>query len=249
MKKLFPLALMLCASAAMAQVTSLSSLNDQSGVVPSVKIRNVPLGSGIPNALVQNDTFGTATSLGNGVYQVPGYLPYYPTAATIWPRVVQVRCNAGGECDGYSITPALGRGEYLYVQPVMVPTVQVPAAKAEDFTLSADALFDFDKATLKSGATAQLDDLVSKLKARQGSHVTVIGYTDQIGSDQYNQRLSQRRADTVGSYLASKGVPNQAQGYGERDPLVKNCPGGKSKAAIACMAPNRRVEVQVAAVN
>jgi hypothetical protein len=117
MKKL--LALMLCAIAgsAMAQ-TSLSTWNDQSSTAAGVKVRNVPLGSGAPS---NDDTvkFTAATSLGNGLYQAPGYLPYYPTAAALWPRVVQVSCTADGVCDGYTITPSIGRGEYVYIQPVI----------------------------------------------------------------------------------------------------------------------------------
>lgn len=55
-----------------------------------------------------------------GIYHVPGYLPGHPTAATIWPRVVEVKCKKG-LCDGPQWTPALGRGEYLYVQAVHEP--------------------------------------------------------------------------------------------------------------------------------
>jgi hypothetical protein len=117
MKKL--LALMLCAVAgsAMAQ-TSLSTWNDQTSTAAGVKVRNVPLGSGAPS---NDDTvkFTAATSLGNGLYQAPGYLPYYPTAAALWPRVVQVSCTADGVCDGYTITPSIGRGEYVYIQPII----------------------------------------------------------------------------------------------------------------------------------
>jgi OmpA-OmpF porin, OOP family len=250
MKKLLPLMLLVCAGAAMAQATDLKALNDQTGLVPSFKIRNVPFGSGTPSIASLNDqSFSNANSLGNGMYQVPGFMPYYPTAATIWPRVVQVRCSADGVCDGYSITPALGRGEYLYVQPVVVAAPVVPVQK---FTIGADALFDFDRATLKSGGKDKLDDLAAKLKSEGTSaDIAIVGYTDTIGSDTYNDRLSLRRAQAVRSYLIGKGLPSShitANGQGKRNPVVTGCPSGKSKAAQACQAPNRRVEIQVTGI-
>lgn len=58
-------------------------------------------------------------------YSVPQYLPYYPTSAPIWPRVVEVQCDETKsgtlQCDGYNWTPAMGRGEYLFVVPKIRP--------------------------------------------------------------------------------------------------------------------------------
>ena len=53
-----------------------------------------------------------------GVWHVPQYMPGFPTAATIWPRVVDVRCAEDNACTGYLITPAMGRGEYLFFRPI-----------------------------------------------------------------------------------------------------------------------------------
>jgi outer membrane protein OmpA-like peptidoglycan-associated protein len=247
MKKLLPLLLLVCASAVMAQATDLKALNDQTGLVQGFKIRNVPLGSGVPSLQQGNVSFETANSLGNGMYTVPGFLPYYPTAATIWPRVVQVRCSADGMCDGYSITPALGRGEYLYVQPIVVPA---PIALVQKFTIGTDTLFDFDKATLKAGGKDKLDDLASKV---QGANIdiTIVGYTDLIGSDAYNIRLSLRRAQAVRAYLIGKGLQGShitALGKGKLDPIITSCANTQSNAAKACQAPNRRVELQVTGI-
>jgi OOP family OmpA-OmpF porin len=125
-------------------------------------------------------------------------------------------------------------------------------AKACDFTaaLTGDATFDFDKAVLKPAARAQLDrDVI----ARMGScaSITVVnvnGHTDRIGSATYNQKLSERRAAVVRDYLVSKGVDRskiETFGYGKTTP-IKSCPDTKDfKALIACLAPNRRAEVQV----
>lgn len=85
--------------------------------------------------------------LDNNIFHAPQYLPMYPTAATIWPRVVEVRCNRVGtsvtasvntagevygarnepklECEGYDWMPALGRGEYLFFKPVIVEPTPV----------------------------------------------------------------------------------------------------------------------------
>ena len=76
-------------------------------------IQRTPFGSGTPDL----SGYENAKPVnGLGVWHVPQYLPGFPTAATVWPRVVSVRCK-GGLCEGYVITPELGRGEYLFVVP------------------------------------------------------------------------------------------------------------------------------------
>lgn len=97
----------------------------------------------------------------------------------------------------------------------------------QSFTIPADVLFDKDSATLSSNASANLDNVVSKL---QGADVTgpvkIIGHTDDTGTAQHNQTLSQQRAkavdDAMRPKLAGTGITLQYQGVGEKDPLVKN---------------------------
>jgi hypothetical protein len=77
------------------------------------------LGTGHPAQMI---TIGTekADYVDDGYYHPKQYMPNYPTAAVIWPRVVQVECDkVKGElvCDGYNWSPAMGRGEYLFVMP------------------------------------------------------------------------------------------------------------------------------------
>jgi hypothetical protein len=93
-------------------------------VFADIKIQRNILGSGIQNTSVTADV---ATQVGDyGVYHVPQYMPGFPTAATIWPRVVEVKCQ-NDRCEGYENTPALGRGEYLFFKPVnTVATVSLP---------------------------------------------------------------------------------------------------------------------------
>jgi OOP family OmpA-OmpF porin len=113
---------------------------------------------------------------------------------------------------------------------------------------------DFDKAVLKPEGQAKLDDLVAKLKGVALEVIIAIGQTDRIGGDAYNQKLSVRRAEAIKAYLVSKGIePSRiyTEGKGKTQP-VKQCPnpGPKSEIKnrtqlIACLQPNRRVEVEV----
>ncbi|WP_266171429.1 OmpA family protein [Dyella subtropica] len=133
------------------------------------------------------------------------------------------------------------------------PASAVPAAAApapnKSRVLSADALFAFDKATLTPAGHRALDDLAAELRD-QGDKlhaVRIVGYTDRLGGETYNQKLSQRRADAVMNYLVEQGAPAgriRADGHGAADP-VKDCPDGPRTQLIACLAPNRRVEVKI----
>jgi OmpA-OmpF porin, OOP family len=117
--------------------------------------------------------------------------------------------------------------------------------------LSADGLFAFGKSSLDdlSGeGRTQLDALASRLMAgRPFEIVHVIGHSDRIGNAKANLELSNRRAGTVRNYLVQQGVPADritAVGRGAVEPVVA-CDDGKGEALIACLAPNRRVEIRV----
>jgi outer membrane protein OmpA-like peptidoglycan-associated protein len=105
-------------------------------------------------------------------------------------------------------------------------------------TLS-DVLFDTGKATLKAGAARDLDRLAQALKDNQSTRVKIEGYTDSVGSDSYNQELSERRARAVADALQSRGVPAdryQIEGLGKEFPVATNdTPAGRQQ--------NRRVEI------
>ncbi|MGV6989570.1 porin OmpA [Testudinibacter sp. P80/BLE/0925] len=127
-----------------------------------------------------------------------------------------------------------------------------PEIIIKKFAFSSDVLFDFNKSNLKSGAEQALDDMTADV-AQSGlasPNYNVAGYTDRIGSDAYNQKLSEKRAETVANYLVSKGVDQAnvtAVGYGKANPVTgSNCDAVSGrKALIACLAPDRRVEVAV----
>ncbi len=118
----------------------------------------------------------------------------------------------------------------------------------ETITVGAEKLFGFDKAALKAEGKAALDEAAAKIKANpEIKAVIVTGHTDRIGSDAYNQKLSDRRAKQVADYLVAQGVDSSlisASGKGESEPVVQ-CDGKKvNKKLISCLQPNRRVEIR-----
>jgi OmpA-OmpF porin, OOP family len=135
--------------------------------------------------------------------------------------------------------------------PPAPPPAPAPAPQVQKITLASKALFDFDKYNLKPEGKAAIDsEILSKLAQVQKLElVLVTGHTDPIGTQQYNQKLSERRADAVRDYLVSKGVPKdkiETLGMGKTQPipgLVCNQKNFKEK--VACLAPDRRVEVEV----
>jgi outer membrane protein OmpA-like peptidoglycan-associated protein len=105
-----------------------------------------------------------------------------------------------------------------------------------------DVLFTSGRADLKAGAAANLGRLVHFLKENADRKVEIEGHTDNVGSDDYNQSLSQRRADSVKSFLMQQGIGSDrivASGKGEHRPVADNeTEGGRQQ--------NRRVEVIIA---
>jgi OOP family OmpA-OmpF porin len=126
-----------------------------------------------------------------------------------------------------------------------------PAPTVQKITLASKALFDFDKAVLKPEGKAALDsEVIDKLRdVSKLELVLVTGHTDRIGTQAYNQRLSERRANTVRDYLVSRGVARdkiETLGMGKTQPIPGVvCNQKNMKELIACLAPNRRVEVEV----
>jgi outer membrane protein OmpA-like peptidoglycan-associated protein len=116
--------------------------------------------------------------------------------------------------------------------------------------LAADTQFHFDRAELTPSGQAELDRLIGEMGAAQIGAISIVGYTDRIGTDAYNMKLSQRRADTVKQYLVGRSVEAnrvQALGRGKNDPITTpaTCKGKRGQGLIKCLAPDRRVEVEV----
>ena len=160
----------------------------------------------------------------------------------------------GPECDSNYVAAVAPPA----AQPVAVPPPQLaaltpppaPRPVAEKLTLDADTLFDFDKATLRPAGRDTLDSFVGKLRDINPDTIMAIGHADRIGTDRYNQRLSEQRVATVKAYMVSKGVEANriyAEGKGESQPVTKaeDCAGPKSAKVISCLQPDRRVDVSV----
>mgnify|MGYP001206690924 FL=1 len=136
-------------------------------------------------------------------------------------------------------------------EPPMAKAAAATAKPSGDkVTVAADALFDFNKATLRPAGKAKLDEVVAMSKQIKLEVIIAVGHTDRIGSDAYNQKLSERRAASVKAYLVSKGVEANrvyTEGKGEKQPVTKpgQCPGGKSAKVIECLQPDRRVDIEL----
>ncbi len=135
--------------------------------------------------------------------------------------------------------------------PVQPKKEAPPKLLPQKINFSADALFDFDKAELRPAGKAMLDDLTRLLQGANYEVILAIGHTDRIGTAAYNQKLSLRRAGAVKKYLTEKGIPPNrvyADGKGKTQPVTKpsDCkPKLDRKQLIACLQPDRRVDVEV----
>jgi len=112
---------------------------------------------------------------------------------------------------------------------------------ADKVSIKAEALFDFDKAIVKPEGKKLLDQVVAQQKAIKLETIIAIGHTDSIGSDAYNQGLSERRAAAVKAYLVTQGIDANritASGKGKSQPIADN-------KTAAGRAKNRRVDVEI----
>jgi OOP family OmpA-OmpF porin len=134
--------------------------------------------------------------------------------------------------------------------PLPPPTPPPPTRKRVSF--SADSLFDFGKAIVKPAGKQGLDTFAAELRGDQFDVITVTGYTDRLGAPAYNQKLSERRAEAVKSYLVeTSGIPAgkiTARGADGSEPVTtpETCKGQRrTPELIACLQPDRRVDVEV----
>ncbi|TJZ73853.1 OmpA family protein [Chitiniphilus eburneus] len=190
---------------------------------------------------------------------------YLTNSTTVSPANPEgVVKNSIGECwqtSSWSKDKAV-KGCPGYVEPVAAAApapapapaavVPAPAVSTKKFTLQAEVLFDFNKSVLKPSGKDALDQLyneVANLDPKEGAAV-VVGHTDRIGSEKYNEELGYRRAKAVQDYLISKGAPADrisAETRGKSEPVTGDtCDKVKPRAKlIECLAPDRRVEIEV----
>lgn len=125
--------------------------------------------------------------------------------------------------------------------PPARPAPPPPAPRAERTIILDNVLFDFDKTAIKPDGAKVLDRLIAFLKENPDRKVELEGHTDSVGTDQYNQGLSERRAASVRDYVVKGGVDKgriATRGFGESKPIADN------KTADG-RAKNRRVEIKV----
>jgi OmpA-OmpF porin, OOP family len=195
-------------------------------------------------------------TLGAGLITIPllsGAVPGYVTDTS----GAIVRTNFGECWHTSDWTPAMAvegcEGTLAEANPVTMK--EVSERREDHLTLSdaGEALFAFDKAHLSPGTRAKLDELSSHIKTYQRvDHITITGHTDRLGSDSYNMRLSKRRAEAVRRYMVDQQAADpsvfEVVPRGESEPVV-GCEGVRNrKKLISCLAPNRRVVIDVSGV-
>jgi OOP family OmpA-OmpF porin len=191
-------------------------------------------------------------------YQNPGYwvdgsgrIVTSSTSGLCWHSGEWTPALAVAPCD-----PVISRAAapVPVAQAAEVAPAPIAAAPArllpQKISFSADALFAFNKSTLKPEGKTMLDDLAHQLNGADYDRVLVTGHADRIGSAAYNQKLSVQRAEEVKTYLVGKDIPANrisATGKGETEPVTKagECVGNKSAKLIACLQPDRRVDVEM----
>ena len=165
--------------------------------------------------------------------------------------------ESGIELDNGLLALALvyrfGQGEDVQaeISPAPAPVPPATVIIRQRFSLSSDLLFAFNEANLRPEANQALDSLFQQIVAanpRDGV-ATVVGHTDRLGADDYNQRLSELRARAVADGLIARGWPAdkvEVTGRGEQEPVTGNrCNGGSKRELIPCLAPDRRVDIQL----
>lgn len=200
------------------------------------------------------DNRGVVSRSGFGLCWRTGY--WTPQLAATTP-VVGSEFPAGCECDKDLMPkevcePKVAAAALAAPAAPAAAPAAAPKPAAEKVTLAADALFDFDKAVLRPEGKAKLDDVVSKLNTIALEVIIAVGHTDRLGGDKYNQKLSERRAQSVKDYLIGKGVePNRVytEGKGETMPKTTGCnmkpESGKNRKLTECLQPDRRVEIEI----
>jgi outer membrane protein OmpA-like peptidoglycan-associated protein len=182
-----------------------------------------------------------------GVYYDPSNAAS-PTGKTVGHELFRtIGCPGKQLLDAPCKVPAPAPEQVAVAEPVAAPApapayvapVVAPQPAAPQKLVLEGVNFDFDKATLRQEDVSDLDKNVEALKAWGDVNIEVAGHTDSMGSDAYNMKLSQRRAEAVRNFLISRGVAADrltAKGYGESQPVADNATEeGRFK--------NRRVEL------
>jgi OOP family OmpA-OmpF porin len=147
--------------------------------------------------------------------------------------------SCGAVKNGPGVPVINGNGEYVlhaFSQPCP-ETVAATPAPVEGLSISSDVAFDFDQAVIKPEFYSTLDNVADQMNANPNTSLSLVGHTDSIGTEDYNQGLSERRARAVAEYLETRGVAAgrlTESGDGELNPIADN-------STAEGRAQNRRV--------
>jgi OOP family OmpA-OmpF porin len=162
-----------------------------------------------------------------------------------WRNANWTPATAHPDCDGaIKAAPAVVPAPVAAPAPVaprVTATIEAPQPMVTKTTYSADTLFDFNRAVIRPEGRAKLDALALQINQIALEVVIATGHTDSVGTEAYNIKLGQRRAQAVKAYLVSKGVDKRrvyVESRGESQPVADNrTQEGRAK--------NRRVEIEV----
>ena len=177
------------------------------------------------------DSSGAAVKDGSGACVV--------TSGQVLPECAGVKAAPAAPAPAAPARPAAPAAPTAPAAPA-APARPAPASVRQAVVIQADALFDFDKSVLRPDGRKSIDDALAKMGGVDLEMVIATGHTDSIGTDAYNQKLSERRAAAVKDYLVSKGIPASkitTIGKGESQPVATNKTAeGRQK--------NRRVDIE-----
>jgi len=206
------------------------------------------------SALAQSNTSIQANSEHSAYLQDSRGVIVRSAFGLCWRTGYWTPADAVAGCDG-ALAPPIAKPIAPPIAPPLAlappaPAVPAPLPQPCDFsiTLDNDQAFAFNRTSLNSAAKRRLETVLSGLyHYSRIDAITVTGHADRLGTRQYNRKLSEKRANAVAAYLRSKGVSAQIDivGAGETKP-VKTCDNAVARARlIACLAPNRRVVIEV----
>jgi OOP family OmpA-OmpF porin len=192
-------------------------------------------------------------------FAAPGYVTYGPDNAVVnaaghcWKAGYWTPDMAAEPCDAVPRAAAAAAVVAVTPPPAPAPVAAAPLV-IEKVDIATDVLFEFDSATLLPGGMKRLDEVANSAQGAEVDKVAIVGHADRIGSEQYNQQLSERRAQAVKDYLAQKGADTQrieAEGRGKSEPVTGDecnklgAPRKSNAKLVACLQPDRRVEIEL----
>jgi len=241
--------------ASLAGVASAQSDTNRAPANPGTGLSNKATVPGNPGATATTSnppaSPGYIMSGGSGVVVTNPYGLCWRSGADWSPDKAAAPCDAVPRAS--VAVPPVAQAPAAAPAPLALAPVAAPPV-IEKLTLSTDVLFEFNKAQLRPGAEEKLDQLARDAQGADVDKVVVTGHADRIGSDEYNQQLSEARAQAVADYIAAKGVDRtriQAVGKGESEPVTGNeCTklgkeSNKNQKLIACLQPDRRVDAEL----